>query len=122
MYENGKLGPHEGKEVELLLSGGKEVAVFIEGLPETARMLCKKDELCHFKKTITTHSGQSLELDFLYLPDYKVNACELYDLMKKSISSPGYDIALEKKIGVILGYSDADINAYIQHLKDLGHI
>ncbi|PAV27262.1 hypothetical protein CF392_02095 [Tamilnaduibacter salinus] len=76
----------------------------------------------HFKKLIPTTKDINLEADFLFLPGHERAAKDLAELMKKSMSSPGYDASLERQIGSLLGYSQLDIEMYIQNLKDLGRL
>lgn len=84
----GKLGPHEGQELELLLSGKKPIAYFYELLPIEFIKHLEQGSLSMFSKDIET-----------------------------SLSLP-FSIMLIYKIGQLLGYSTQDIEFYIQHISN----
>lgn len=84
----GKLGPHEGQELELLLSGKKPIAYFYELLP------------IEFIKHLEQGSLSMLSKD-----------------IETSLPFP-FSIMLIYKIGQLLGYSTQDIEFYIQHISN----
>ncbi|XZW43402.1 hemin receptor [Acinetobacter baumannii] len=84
----GKLGPHEGQELELLLSGHKSIAYFYELLP------------IEFIKHLEQGSLSMLSKD-----------------IETSLPFP-FSIMLIYKIGQLLGYSTQDIEFYIQHISN----
>ena len=105
----GKIGPHEGKELELMLSGSKNVSFFSQ--LETYQ---------NFEKALI--DGQVIKILEYYntiplliytLPNMVNDGIELLQTLKQSLTSPSKNI--DRKIGEILGYSNEDINLFIEN-------
>ena len=110
-WETG-IGPHEGQELDLMLAGDKQLALF-ENLPG------------HFKKHLAEKrfllkrlhiQALPIEAYIIYCPGCEQQAETLERLLLGSIGK-GFNPATEREIGRILGYSERDIEAYIRHIQ-----
>lgn len=116
----GKLGPHEGQELELLLSGKKSIAYFYELLPIEFIKHLEQGSLSMISKDIKT----SLSLPFSIMLIYKdTSLADLNELMlciEKSLKETQLEdrLELDRRIGQLLGYSTQDIEFYIQHISN----
>ncbi|HEM7759283.1 hemin receptor [Acinetobacter baumannii] len=116
----GKLGPHEGQELELLLSGHKSIALFYELLPIEFIKHLEQGSLSMLSKDIET----SLSLPFSIMLIYKdASLADLNELMlciEKSRKETQLEdrLELDRRIGQLLGYSTQDIEFYIQHISN----
>ncbi|EXR50165.1 hemin receptor [Acinetobacter baumannii] len=116
----GKLGPHEGQELELLLSGKKSIAYFYELLPIEFIKHLEQGSLSMISKDIET----SLSLPFSIMLIYKdASLADLNELMlciEKSLKETQLEdrLELDRRIGQLLGYSTQDIEFYIQHISN----
>ncbi|ANS22078.1 hypothetical protein [Acinetobacter baumannii] len=116
----GKLGPHEGQELELLLSGKKSIAYFYELLPIEFIKHLEQGSLSMISKDIET----SLSLPFSIMLIYKdTSLADLNELMlciEKSLKETQLEdrLELDRRIGQLLGYSTQDIEFYIQHISN----
>ncbi|UDY19610.1 hypothetical protein NLHDIDDJ_01249 [Acinetobacter baumannii] len=116
----GKLGPHEGQELELLLSGHKSIALFYELLSIEFIKHLEQGSLSMLSKDIET----SLSLPFSIMLIYKdASLADLNELMlciEKSLKETQLEdrLELDRRIGQLLGYSTQDIEFYIQHISN----
>ncbi|UGQ25352.1 hemin receptor [Acinetobacter calcoaceticus] len=116
----GKLGPHEGQELELLLSGEKPIALFYDLLPVEFLRHLEQGTLSTLSKDIET----SLPLPFSIMLIYKDAAlADLNELMiciETLFKETNFEkcIELERRVGQLLGYSEQDIEFYIQHISN----
>ncbi|MGR6844086.1 hemin receptor [Acinetobacter baumannii] len=116
----GKLGPHEGQELELLLSGKKSIAYFYELLPIEFIKHLEQGSLSMISKDIET----SLSLPFSIMLIYKdASLADLNELMlciEKSLKETQLEdrLELDRRIGQLLDYSTQDIEFYIQHISN----
>ncbi|MFX5094466.1 hemin receptor [Acinetobacter baumannii] len=116
----GKLGPHEGQELELLLSGKKSIAYFYELLPIEFIKHLEQGSLSMISKDIET----SLSLPFSIMLIYKdTSLADLNELMlciENSLKETQLEdrLELDRRIGQLLGYSTQDIEFYIQHISN----
>ncbi|MDR6798367.1 hemin receptor [Acinetobacter calcoaceticus] len=117
----GKLGPHEGQELELLLSGEKSIAYFYEILPVSFLKYLEQGTLSMLSKDIET----SLPLPFSIMLIYKdASLADLNELMmciETLFKETNFEkcIKLERRFGQLLGYSEQDIQFYIEHISNL---
>jgi hypothetical protein len=110
---HGRLGPHEFKEAELMLAGQKEVAFFYSDYPE--------EYLHDIKKYIKNGKFESFQMEtdnglIVWTPGAKEKAVRLAELVRYG-RKHGYVESVEREIGQILGYSEVDIDFYIDHIK-----
>ena len=116
----GKLGPHEGQELELLLSGHKSIALLYELLPIEFIKHLEQGSLSMISKDIET----SLSLPFSIMLIYKdASLADLNELMlciERSLKATQLEerLELDRRIGQLLGYSVQDIEFYIQHISN----
>lgn len=116
----GKLGPHEGQELELLLSGHKSIALFYDLLPTEFVKHLEQGSLSMLSKDIET----SLSLPFSIMLIYKdASLADLNELMlciENSLEATQLEehLELNRRIGQLLGYSTQDIEFYIQHISN----
>ena len=111
----GVIGPHEGKELEFMLNGKKNIALFYSdyNIP---------DEFLPFlDKKIFELKEVNLANEFVYYIIYKAEYINdiniLISLLKNSFG--GFYPDLERKIGQLLGYDNDDIEFSIKHCLDL---
>ena len=136
--KNGKIGPHELREAELMLAGKKEVAYFSFDYPQEhfqTMKKCLEDGVFQSIKFGAEENENLLKLPpavknrilsllgdgpyeniVVYVPGAKNKALRLVELMQPPWSR-GYSEAVEREIGQILGYSEDDINFYIEQNK-----
>jgi len=110
---NGRLGPHEFKEAELMLAGKKEVAFFYSDYPE--------EYLQDMRKYIEDGTFESIQMEsdngfIVWTPGAKEKALRLAELIRYA-REHGYVESVERETGKILGYSEADIDFYIEHIR-----
>lgn len=117
------IGPHEGRELELMLAGEKPVAVFGDSVTPTFDW-GEADWLPHvdagrFIKTcqIVTKLGIDLRLVYFCQPDQVASVEELQKINADLCVNPRFDPAMEQRIGELLGYEAWQIDAYIAHCQ-----
>jgi hypothetical protein len=114
------LGPHEGRELELLLSGEKPIAFFYEGLPDEFLPYLESGILKSRTKTTTTRLPNIQIENILIYKDVAIEQVdELISVIELSLNQPkaGFVPELERRIGQLLGYREEDIEFYLQHLS-----
>lgn len=119
------IGPHEGRELELLLCGEKPVARFtLDGLdPEYEAQFdaaIERGEILGFKFP----SDRDVTLDRCYycLPGetWRVKLMELvHELTINGKLDAFSSEELHRMDGALLGYSRTDIDAFIRHIRAL---
>lgn len=102
------IGPHEGREYELMVAGQKRVAFFSDIVPiefVTNPSRLKLERIDH----------PELFGIIFYLKGFDDEASDLARLMLAALEARGEEAELERKIGRLLGYAEADIEAYVEH-------
>ena len=114
----GKLGPHEGQELELLLSGEKSIAYFYEILPIEFLKYLEQGTLFMLSKDIQTSLPFSIML--IYKDSSLADLNELMICIETLFTETDFEkcIELERRVGQLLGYSAQDIEFYIQHISN----
>ena len=110
------IGPHEGREFDLMRRGEKDVALFFEIEPEGLAAIL--DAGFQFMKFLQfTHQGKEHFTHIVYRPSHKAQAIRL----KKLVLAPkqGIDPVREHEIGAILGYTRSEVKAFIAHSNKL---
>jgi hypothetical protein len=118
------VGPHEGRELELMLAGVKPMSMFVEPVrSDTAHFPEKEfDDLVSKRKLVKHVTVEKIDKNpehdirrvFYVLPgeEWRMNAMllvqGLYDTM-----IPGRRPDLERIIGLLLGYDRADIENFL---------
>lgn len=110
----GKLAPHSGQELALMLAGKKNVALFHQDdFPAELRAYLAQGRF--LLKTI--HFPPQPYLGFIvYCHGYEEQANRLEELLMGRIGK-GVDLAAEREIGQILGYEEIDIAFYLAHIQ-----
>ena len=120
------VGPHEGRELELMLSGRKPLSMFVEPVDSEFEYFPEEefDSLVANGKIvkrvsvepITDPQGKESQIRrVLYARPqeaWRIDAVLLVQALYNSLS-PGWRPDLERVIGLLLGYDRADIERYI---------
>ncbi|MDC5291720.1 hemin receptor [Acinetobacter baumannii] len=116
----GKLGPHEGQELELLLSGKKSIAYFYELLPIEFIKHLEQGSLSMISKDIETFLSLPFSIMLIYKDASLADLNELMLCIEKSLKETQLEdrLELDRRIGQLLGYSTQDIEFYIQHISN----
>ena len=128
------IGPHEGRELELMLQGCKPLSVFVVESPDPDWVEFPEDKfdeqvtlgsLRKFERTkqVNIPGGGSLEIRTVYysLPDeeWRIGAFVFLEDLYKTLGS-GYRPDLERVTGRLLGYEFTDIEFFLQRLRSKG--
>ncbi|KGQ46879.1 MULTISPECIES: hypothetical protein [Pasteurellaceae] len=114
----GILGPHEDKELDLMLKNQKQLALFYTdyNIPDEFTPYLEKGV---FKlKTIKLLDFQDNLFHYyiIYNPKHTNKARLFKKILKKSHYS-SFNETYERKIGKLLGYKREDVEFFIQHFK-----
>ena len=109
------IGPHEGRELELMLAGTKPCAMFYDVLPST--QFIPDDDYAPYVNSGTlvrishdiVHNEHTIRYVFFTLPGHEWRAEALLKLRGKG------DEGSETMTGQLLGYSDTEIQAFLAH-------
>lgn len=120
------LGPHEGRELELMASGGKPLAMFVEPLPTEHELFDEQgldalvEEQALVKKlrveSITTPEGAEGQIRrVLYAQVSEAWRIPAMLFVHDTYASLGIGFSpdLERMIGLLLGYDREHIERYI---------
>jgi hypothetical protein len=108
------IGPHEGREFELMRAGAKDVAYFFELEPKgLAEISADPSFLAMVFQSCELH-GISVPCWIAYRVGFEKQAQRLKSLVLDP--STGWHKAREYEIGRILGYRDEDIEAFVAHV------
>ena len=111
------LGPHEGRELELLLSGEKPIALFYEEVPDEFLSHLNSDNLKKIMKTFPTqHANKTITFCLIYKNAPKSHLNELLSILEQSLLQKGFQPTIECRIGQLLGYREIDIEYYLNHI------
>ncbi|MEO4209555.1 hemin receptor [Acinetobacter pittii] len=115
-----KLGPHEESELELLLSGEKPIALFYDLLPTEFLEHFEQGTLSMLSKDIETSSPLPFSIMLIYKNAPLADLNELVLCIEKSLKETQLEdrLELDRRIGQLLGYSEQDIEFYIQHVSN----
>lgn len=103
------LGPHEGKELELMLFGKKHITM-LECVYEEFEPYLRSGQFKYIAHDEWTH--------IIYIPDYEKEAQAFIKLIDES-RVRGFVADLERKIGRALGYSEREVDVYLRHISEL---
>lgn len=118
-----QIGPHEGRELELLLNGSKQIALFFSDYPELSEEYthCLNQEILHLTRKIIfiDKNNFPLEAHIVHKNKNDPNVPLLIQLLMQafSVDDKNQMISIERNIGKILGYDQCDIDFYIQKLE-----
>lgn len=116
-----KIGPHEGRELELLLAGEKPLAMFSDIVPSPYKWpdaifepyvvsgaLVKREYLT------TLPDGYQVRHLFYALPEEAWRIEEAYILSLKQVDTRGDEAGeCSARLGRLLGYSEDDVTAFL---------
>ncbi|WP_439242703.1 hemocin immunity protein [Lonepinella sp. BR2474] len=107
----GTIGPHEGKEFELMRNGQKNIALFYSDyeFPESFIPYIKSGTFRLKEVFISSSPKCDLTAQIVYKPEAEKEA----DLLAELIKILKFIPENEKKIGLLLGYSEEDVDFYV---------
>lgn len=110
----GVIGPHEGKELDLMLKGLKNLALFYTdyNIPYGFTPYLESGFFKRKKIRTIDSNGNNFYYYIIYAKKHKRKAKKLSLLLEKSTKC--FNSTFEKKIGRLLGYSKEDIEFYIE--------
>lgn len=109
------VGPHEGREFDLMRQGDKHVALFFELKPEGLDgFLAEGYKLLKFRQF--THEGAAYYTRIVYRPSHAKDAQRLQALVTEN--HRGIDPLRKHEIGKILGYTHAEVEAFLAHVSE----
>lgn len=120
------VGPHEGREVELMRAGLKPASMFVE--PTDSDVECFDEEefdaLVSEGKivksvTLETHDRHNMRRVIYALPheEWRINALIFVITLYFSLT-PGWHADIDRVIGLLLGYDRTDIEMYINWIAE----
>ena len=117
----GKIGPHEGKELALMLANQKPLAYFYTDseIPDEFEPYFKSGRLyCTTVPGEFLFEGKKVALE-RYVISHQPNTSDVVRFIEilKVQDKVGWQEDLEREIGQLLGYTQADIDCYIEHAK-----
>lgn len=102
-----KIGPHEGIELELMLQGKKQVAMFYDGIiPDEMLPYIKRHYFSTIEKYYCPPNG-------FYTIVFREEHCQQAERLSNLLDMPGFDPEREREIGKIFGYAPEDIEFFI---------
>lgn len=112
--KSGKLAPHTGQELALMLAKKKNVALFHqEDFPAELHHYIAQGQ---FRLKTIHFPPQPYPGFIVYRPGFEEQANRLADLLISRIGK-GFDLTVEREIGQILGYDEIDIAFYLAHIQ-----
>lgn len=127
-YIHPLIGPHEGRELELMLKGEKPAAMFYDVEPYTDGLIPEKDfqpyvEIGKLIKKESQHIFRGMHVKHIYysLPNYVSHIERLIELAKYQYDPTRISTLpeeLERETGKLLGYSDEAIEYYLEHRRN----
>jgi hypothetical protein len=123
-------GPHEGRELELMISGAKPLAMFVEPIPRETAFFPEPDfdawvtEGRFIKQerieTVRHANGSTAQVRrVLYATaqeGWRIKAVLLIEDLYQSLL-PGWRPDLDRAIGLLLGYDRQDIERFLNSLR-----
>lgn len=117
------IGPHEGRELELMLAGKKPLAMFHDDIPDDMEppevsfdFYVKKGRLVkqEIVLPISPQTESTLRYYFFSLPGEEWRMARLIEI-QRGFFEDGVQTTpeLEIEIGRLLGYDDTDVQAFI---------
>jgi len=127
-----EIGPHEGRELELMLAGNKQIAWFAEMDPIDAFAPYVEDGKIHRYewRDWTKHFYEQMkdqlppntpwpEPAVYFMPGAEDRVDQLLDAVAATYArtESGYDLALEREIGELLDYPTHSIDVFIEEMQ-----
>ena len=112
------IGPHEGREFDLMRRGEKHVAMFTDYEPDGLADILADGRFSSFTDQ-REFRGIGFEVIFVFRKGHEDTARQLCALTRNP--PKGFSPAHERKVGQLLGYSDPQIDAFLTHVQAQGH-
>ncbi|MEY4983893.1 MAG: hemocin immunity protein [Pseudomonadota bacterium] len=108
------VGPHEGRELDLMRLRQKDVAMFVGYEPEGLDAFLSEGGFASFSDT--RHVGDNrYPVLFVYRDGYEAAARRLCDLTRNP--PKGFEADHEHEVGRILGYTTQQVEAFLAHAR-----
>jgi len=132
--DDGSIGPHEGRELELMLSGSKPLSVFVIENPDPDWTEFPEEQFdeqvalgnllkIERVKQVALPAGGVINIRTVYysLPkeEWRIHAFMFIEGLYEELGS-GYRPDLEQVTGRLLGYEPADIDFFLRSLRAKG--
>ncbi len=112
----GKVGPHEGRELDLMLAGEKKLAFFQDWIPE-------EDFAPHVAAGTIVEAkrrepGWPISYTYYALADHAYLVDDLHGAIVATHETTGAERERwEHVIGALLGYTEEDVEAYLDRVR-----
>ncbi|MGE0660087.1 MAG: hypothetical protein AB7F36_14755 [Reyranellaceae bacterium] len=112
------IGPHEGRELELLLAGLKPVAMFVEYDPSAQFEHYVRIRQLNRRLRRYRLAGRVLDVTY-YFPDRHEAQFRQLDLIYRywTRGDLHFSDLQERRVGRLLGYTERDIGVYLQWVR-----
>lgn len=112
----GVIGPHEGRELKLMIEGSKHIALFYSDydIPTDFIPYIEKNQFCLEMVELLDVNNSSFSYYIIYNPLYAHKANRLVHVLRNSFNK--FDLDSEREIGELLGYKSEDIEYYIKKM------
>lgn len=118
---NPSIGPHEGIELELMLDGKKNLALFYSDyeIPhEFHKYIKNKTFYLNNFKFETRFKNLFIDFSIISKTSNDENIIKLANLIKRSIEESEFNPDIERGIGRLLGYQEVDIEYFINQTME----
>jgi hypothetical protein len=124
------IGPHEGRELGLMLAGKKPISMFYEGLPVPVSEVYPEEEFL-----LHVESGELIRHDEIYRLTDSISAHYVFYalpgetwrframrqlLQARYVERRAWTENDERAIGLLLGYSESEISAWLDWIRAKG--
>lgn len=106
------IGPHEEKELELMLAAKKDVAKFFDFIPAAFVPYLQSGRFHYLVDFQNIDGGFAYPTFIIYRPEARGKAEELASLLTPQLLTLD---ETHRRIGRILGYEEWQIEAFLQH-------
>jgi hypothetical protein len=110
------VGPHEGREFELMQAGVKDLALFVELKPDGLESFVEQSEFAAVEFVSPPKMGISVPVWIVWRLGFENEATQLREEYETATVGD-WSTDRERRIGRLLGYSRSDIEVYIQHAE-----
>ena len=107
------VGPHEGREFDLMRAGQKDVAFFTDWDPPGLDEILAEG-FCLLKFRALVHEGKPIFSHILFRPGFEQSAIRLKEMVEEE--GTGFVPEREHEIGRILGYTVEEVEAFLAHV------
>lgn len=108
------IGPHEGREFELMQDGAKDLALFVELKPDGFESFVEQSSFAAIEFVSPPKMGISVPVWIVWRLGFENEATQLREEYETATVGD-WSTDRERRIGRLLGYSSSDIEVYIRH-------